>query len=102
MGANVWFVSLDNSGINETYAARRDTQRQIKEALIRLFTLYLFVSLGPFLNAHKLNTMMWEWGDYEDAIPESDQPEPESEPDSHLNFDFFSALAKPKVLHMLT
>ncbi|XP_027939488.1 uncharacterized protein LOC114193760 isoform X1 [Vigna unguiculata] len=36
--------------------------------------------------------MMWEWGDYEDAIPESDQPEP----DSHLNFDFFSALAKPK------
>ncbi|XP_014504924.1 uncharacterized protein LOC106764974 [Vigna radiata var. radiata] len=36
--------------------------------------------------------MMWEWGDYEDAIPESDQPEP----DSHLNFDFFSTLAKPK------
>ncbi|KAL9315825.1 hypothetical protein ACSQ67_016826 [Phaseolus vulgaris] len=36
--------------------------------------------------------MMWEWSDYEDAIPKSDQPEP----DSHLNFEFFSALAKPK------
>jgi len=78
-----------------------ETHRQRKEALF--ISLYLFVTLSTFLNkTHKLRNMMWEWGDYEDAMPESDQPEPEPEPDSYLNFDFFSALAKPKVLHALT
>nr|ACU19349.1 unknown [Glycine max] len=36
--------------------------------------------------------MMWEWDDYQDTIPKHDLPQP----DSHLKFDFFSALSRPK------
>ncbi|RDX88377.1 dnaJ, partial [Mucuna pruriens] len=68
--------------MKEIYFERDTRQAERERKRERVLNCLDFI---PFVLLN--NKMMWEWEEYEDPIPE---------PDSHLNFDFFSALSTPK------
>lgn len=94
-----WYISpLRCLWFRHRHSTHRNTEDHLR--LSRLILSLYLNSLKPISNLSHYNTnMMWdEWGDasFSDSDEQRHQQQPPDQ-DSHLNFDFFSELSKPKV-----